>query len=425
MENVYLPAFYLGVVEELEKAARCWKGYRPVPGKKPYSEDSCEPEKDSKKAEAVPLQTSVPGETPEQLLARVRHDNFKFPKFMQNAQQHRWNVPGVPFANSLIQGFLKDNSQTPEVIKNKISNQSDSTLLKVINKNPDAFRGVQNQPQPGQEASKIAFELDSMPSNENILPNINSQSKWKYVRTKNGLRLSDGNLVYNFGGFPEEFPGEDFRVNRLKDDNILDFEKDSIGKGTAQIHRSSPDNIYMTLADGARNPTFMLQHEEGQNWRYSPSKKFLEKLKALQAKTSTVLDKAEPSQEAPEYEKATLLDPESLFKGAEDFCKRASADPLHLTLGLDSDDLSNIIKSVGYGGAALGQGFINTATNHPIATGATLYGLTSGVSALRDMMSPERKAEREADPRKKLQHELGNIAIAGVPTLAAAALGTK
>ena len=430
MERVYLPAFYLGVSEELEKAARCWEGYRPVPGKKPYSEDSCEPEKTSKKsdkkAEAVQLQTSVPGETPEQLLSRVRQDKFKFPQFMQNAQQHKWNVPGVPFANSLIQGFLKDNRQTPEVIKNKISNQSDGTLLKVINKNPDAFKGVQNQtqPQPGQDVSKIAFDLDNMPSNENILPNISNQSKWKYVRTKDGLRLSDGNLVYNFGGFPDEFPGEDLKVNRLKDDNILDFEKDSIGKGTAQIHRSSPDNIYMTLADGAKNPTFMLQHEEGQNWRYSPSKKFLEKLKAMQSKVSPESSRTETPAASHEYENATLLDPESLFKGAEDFYKKAF-DPTHPTLDLDSNDLANIIKTVGYGGAALGQGFVNTAKEHPIATGAALYGLTSGVSALRDMVSPERKLEREADPRAKLKHMLGNVAIAGVPTIAAAAIGTK
>lgn len=428
MTSVYLPAFYLGVAEELEKAARCWEGYRPVPGKKPYSEDSCEPEKadkkSDKKAEAVQLQTSVPGETPEQLLSRARQDKFKFPQFIQNAQKHKWSVPGVPFANSLIQGFLKDNSQNPEVIKNKINKHSDATLLKVINKNPDAFKGVQNQTQLGQDASKIAFDLDNMPSNENILPNINSQSKWKYVRTKDGLRLSDGNLVYNFGGFPDEFPGEDLKVNRLKDDNILDFEKDSIGKGTAQIHRSSPDNIYMTLADGARNPTFMLQHEEGQNWRYSPSKKFLEKLKAMQTRVEPATNKSESPATTHEYENATLLDPESLFKGAEDFCKKAF-DPMHPTLDLDANDLADIIKSVGYGGAALGQGLINTATDHPIATGATLYGLTSGVSALRDMISPERRLEREADPHKNLQHHLGNIAIAGVPTIAAAALGTK
>lgn len=31
------------VQRELEKEARCWKGYEPVPGKKPYSPDSCQP----------------------------------------------------------------------------------------------------------------------------------------------------------------------------------------------------------------------------------------------------------------------------------------------------------------------------------------------------------------------------------------------
>lgn len=29
--------------EVKEAAKRCWKGYEPVPGKKPYSEDSCRP----------------------------------------------------------------------------------------------------------------------------------------------------------------------------------------------------------------------------------------------------------------------------------------------------------------------------------------------------------------------------------------------
>jgi hypothetical protein len=104
MQQVYLPAFYLGVHEELEKYARCWEGYEPVPGKEPYSEDSCRP-KGSKKKE-----------------------------------------------------------------------------------------------------KKAATDINSMPVNENILPNINSQAKWKYVRTKDGLKLTDGNLVYSFGGFREAFP---------------------------------------------------------------------------------------------------------------------------------------------------------------------------------------------------------------------------
>lgn len=31
-------------VQELEEADRCWTGYKPVPGKKPYSPDSCKKE---------------------------------------------------------------------------------------------------------------------------------------------------------------------------------------------------------------------------------------------------------------------------------------------------------------------------------------------------------------------------------------------
>lgn len=39
----------LAVSAELEKAARCWKGYEPVPGKAPYSDNSCRPVGSGKK----------------------------------------------------------------------------------------------------------------------------------------------------------------------------------------------------------------------------------------------------------------------------------------------------------------------------------------------------------------------------------------
>ena len=58
------------------KGARCWKGYEPVPGKKPYSEDSCRPEGSKKKKktqekQAVrsvftrPTMTQMPPRSPE------------------------------------------------------------------------------------------------------------------------------------------------------------------------------------------------------------------------------------------------------------------------------------------------------------------------------------------------------------------------
>lgn len=51
----------------IEKLARCWEGYEPVPGKAPYSDDSCRPKgskakkKDEKKASLIPDFNSVRG----------------------------------------------------------------------------------------------------------------------------------------------------------------------------------------------------------------------------------------------------------------------------------------------------------------------------------------------------------------------------
>lgn len=37
-----------------KKKTRCWKGYKPTPGKKPYSDGSCEPISEVKKAHQSP-----------------------------------------------------------------------------------------------------------------------------------------------------------------------------------------------------------------------------------------------------------------------------------------------------------------------------------------------------------------------------------
>ena len=45
----------------LTKLARCWEGYEPVPGKKPYSEDSCRPKKGKKKKKPAAKTAAYPG----------------------------------------------------------------------------------------------------------------------------------------------------------------------------------------------------------------------------------------------------------------------------------------------------------------------------------------------------------------------------
>ena len=205
---------------------------------------------------------------------------------------------------------------------------------------------------------KEAFDVNAMPVNENIIPTLKGQTKWKYVRTKEGLKLTDGNLVYSFGGLPSEYPHEDSRVSRLEDDNILNFERDALQKGTAQIHRASPDNIYMTLADGAQNPTFMLQHEEGKNWRYSPSKKFMQKLKAMKA--------ALP----PEQNENINIEEKALTDGAIDQLKTAGWDIVNpyadYNSGADSKDIADFAINAKNKATELGQAYVHHHAAQPL-----------------------------------------------------------
>lgn len=256
-----------------------------------------------------------------------------------------------------------------------------------------------------EELEKFAnVGLDSMPINENILPTITNQARWKYVRTKDGLKLTDGNLVYSFRGLPEEYPGEDLKVERAADDNILGLDEGAVSKGTAQIHRSSPDNVYVTLADGRINPTFMLQHEGGSSWRYSPSKKFVQKLKAL---TTT------HTPESP-----VVVDQAALFDGARDTIKQAVYNPLTRTGGMDASEaakfLSDKVNQIG----DIAGSTSSWMYEHPIISLLGGYGIVRGVGALRDKLNPQRVVERESDPLGESKRQTSAIAAASLPLLA-------
>lgn len=261
-----------------------------------------------------------------------------------------------------------------------------------------------------EELDKHAsMQMDSMPVNENILPTISKQTKWRYARTKEGLKLTDGNLVYSFGGLPEEFPAEDTRISRHADDNILNFDKDAVSKGTAQIHRASPDNIYMTLANGAHNPTFMLQHEGGKNWRYSPAKKFMQKLKAMSAA------KAESPESVHVY-------PEALLEGAQDTIKQASflsSLPFDSLPSLDIGAGMLTANSAAAGLNNIGQHLSNAGQwmgKHPLASGVGLYGLARAAA-------PNFRSKVLSHPEQYYRNRdtLLPVAAAMIPTTMAAA----
>ena len=145
-------------------------------------------------------------------------------------------------------------------------------------------------------------------TNSSILPNIPSQAKWKYAKGEDFFRVTDGHHVYNFG-MAGKFSDEDKLVDKLEDVPTPEFNKGAVEEGTAQVHRASPDNIYLTLADGKLNPTFELKHHDGKQWKYAPSKKFIDKLKKQTAGSVP-----------------TILDPDSLIRGATGMLKKSVFD---------------------------------------------------------------------------------------------------
>jgi hypothetical protein len=278
---------------------------------------------------------------------------------------------------------------------------------------PAFYLGVQEElEKTSMSLQKTALDISSMPVNENILPTLDRQAKWKYVRTRDGLKLSDGNLVYSFGGLGEDYPSEDAKVSRLDEDNILNFDNDAVGKGTAQIHRSSPDNIYMTLADGRENPTFMLQHEDGKNWRYSPSKKFIAKLKALEERLKPEM--GDLSESATTENPSTVINTESLTEGANDHMKQA--------FDLDAEEASSALKSFLHGAEDFGTSFINSHVAKPITSIVGSYIANKGVSKIMDKVNPDRVVQRAMNPHDRTSHEIYSFLPGIATTLGSMAL---
>jgi hypothetical protein len=228
-------------------------------------------------------------------------------------------------------------------------------------------------------------------ANENILPTISSQSKWRYVQTPEGLKITDGNKVFGFG--LNDFGGETSRVPKLEDTGILDFEKNKITGGTAQIHRSSPDSIYMTLSNGRENPTFRLEHDEGRNWKYIPNKKMINRLKAMsqQLESTTI-----PS-----------VDPNSLLAAANE--KSAG-----ISYPLDLDSSTQLVTG-GINGVKNIGSFLGS---HPMATILGALGVGGLIHQLRKNQSPGYKHKVDMDPSIRMNNTfsiplLSGMALAG------------
>ena len=105
-----------------------------------------------------------------------------------------------------------------------------------------------------------------------IFPTTTTQSKWQYARGPGKLQLHDGNTIHQFS-FETENHEHDFPALKTEDVSYFDFGKGLDAKGVAQVHKSDPGHIYVTLHDGKTNPTYSLKHLSEHNWRATPKVK--------------------------------------------------------------------------------------------------------------------------------------------------------
>lgn len=125
---------------------------------------------------------------------------------------------------------------------------------------------------------KKANEMPTIPTvfttdTGSIFPTSETQTKWKYAKKGGKLQLHDGNIIHQFSFSEDEKGDQDFPMTKIEDASYFDFGKDMDSTGTAQVHRSNPGHIYVTLHDGKTNPTLNIKHVNEMTWRASPKLK--------------------------------------------------------------------------------------------------------------------------------------------------------
>lgn len=100
------------------------------------------------------LQTSVPGETPAQLAARLVSGKINKDKFFQNAGSHSWK--GLPVPSFIVKKVLSSAKENPEPYLNSLRKVPTEKIVDIITKNPEVFKTVQGASfLPKQKLAKI------------------------------------------------------------------------------------------------------------------------------------------------------------------------------------------------------------------------------------------------------------------------------
>lgn len=185
--------------------------------------------------------------------------------------------------------------------------------------------------------TKYATDFSVFENNTAIFPTHESQVRWQYAHDKDNLYLHDGASVHVFD-FSNKQEQEAFPSIKHTDSNFSEFNK--LNKKSAQVHRSNPSMLYITLHDGTTNPTYTFRHEAENSWRIIPKSK---------------------------KETVTKINKQAFFDGLTD--KQAE---YYL--------LDTLLKNIDYGGRKLLNGAMLPGTNIQNAVGIGL-----GAGALYDL----------------------------------------
>lgn len=154
----------------------------------------------------------------------------------------------------------------------------------------DFIQGLES----GMRMYKQGEDLFSM-GNHTMFPNISSQQKWHYVKAGKHVRLTDGNNVFAFEAPEGTKEDEEFPLKRISGVGAHEADKGADSKSTMQVHRADPGQIYFTVQEGRKNPTFTFRHVGGDEWRGIPkTKKKKQEAVIHNVNPSSVLEGAAP-----------------------------------------------------------------------------------------------------------------------------------
>ena len=117
--------------------------------------------------------------------------------------------------------------------------------------------------------NKTANPVFDNPDNSSIFSNVERQEKWHFARKDNRLHLNNGSVIHTFELPNGESSDYDFPLIKKEDLPFHEFER----QGTAQVHKSDPGFLYLTLHDGKENPTYSFKHVVEDHWRATPKHK--------------------------------------------------------------------------------------------------------------------------------------------------------